>query len=105
MSPEYGLKNHEQEFQNWPTLKARTIESFGQPTARQVLPERKLVMRTQLLKEWYTCYIYDVLSLCKEANKDTPENYKIQHLLKDLSEEPFGGSASRKPILRFPNIM
>lgn len=89
--------NHEEEINSWDGFKAAFADVFGTPERRRQQARDKLSHRYQAPTESSTSYIEDVLRLCGRVDSNMPEDDKIRHLFKGLSQELFSVVAPKSP--------
>ncbi|XP_042148790.1 uncharacterized protein LOC120836994 [Ixodes scapularis] len=89
--------NHKEGINSWDAFKTAFADVFGTPERRRQQARDKLSRRYQAPSETSTSYIEDVLRLCGRVNAAMPEDEKIKHLFKGLSQELFSIVAPRSP--------
>ncbi|KAM7312433.1 uncharacterized protein ISCGN_009338 [Ixodes scapularis] len=89
--------NHETEINSWDGFKAAFADVFDTPERRRQHAKDKLSKRYQAASESPTSYIEDVLRLCSRVNAAMPEDEKIRHLFKGLSQQLFSVVAPKSP--------
>lgn len=89
--------NHETEINSWDAFKAAFADVFDTPERRRQHAKDKLSKRYQAASESSTSYIEDVLRLCSRVNAAMPEDEKIRHLFKGLSQQLFSVVAPKSP--------
>lgn len=91
------FENHEEEINSWDAFKATFANAFGKPEQRKQQAKDKLASRYQANTESSTSYIEDVLRLCSRVDPEMPEDDRIRHLFKGLSQELFTIVAPKSP--------
>ncbi|KAM7285194.1 uncharacterized protein ISCGN_032152, partial [Ixodes scapularis] len=89
--------NHEDEFNSWDAFKTRFAGAFGKPEQRRQQAKETLAHRYQVNTESSLAYIEDVLRLCRRVDAHMPEEDRIRHLFKGLSQELFTIVAPKSP--------
>lgn len=91
------FKNHEADFQSWSAFKTSFAEVFGRPAVHKLRAEQRLRERAQQPGETFTCYIEEVLDLCKRVDASMPENDKLKHILKGIADDIFQMLIAKSP--------
>lgn len=91
------FENHEAALTSWTTFCESIKKLFGRPSQRKRYAIQRLSTRAQVLGETCTCYIEDVLSLCRRADPTMTEQDKVNHILKGIAEDIFNFLAPKSP--------
>lgn len=62
---------------------------LGCATGRKSAANKELATRVQTSTEYYVSYSRDVLALCRKADRDMTESYKVGHVLKQIADYVF----------------
>lgn len=62
-------------------------EVFGRPEDRKAASRKRWNVRSQLPVEGYTSCIEGVLTICRKADANMPEDDRVRHALKGFAEE------------------
>lgn len=89
--------NHEDEINSWDAFETRFADAFGKPEQRRQQAKQTLARRYQVNTESSLAYIEDVLKLCRRVDAHMPEEDRIRHLFKGLSQELFTIVAPKSP--------
>lgn len=79
--------NNEDSFTNWTEFTKALEATFCRADDLRRQAERLLLTRAQKSGEMAEAYIQDVLALCRKVNPSMPEDEKIAHLMKGISED------------------
>lgn len=79
--------NNEDTFADWTTFKISLTNTFCRTEDLKRKAETLLHTRAQQIGESSESYTQDVLSLCRKVNPSMPEDEKIAHLMKGITED------------------
>ncbi|XP_077547616.1 uncharacterized protein LOC144159808 [Haemaphysalis longicornis] len=94
---EQWFLNHPADRSTWTAFTTNITRVFGRPAVRKLLAEQRLRERAQQAGETFTCYIEDVVDLCRRANPSMPEQDTVKHILKGIDEDAFQMLLAKNP--------
>lgn len=90
-------ENNEDQIPSWNDFKSELTKTFGDSKQTKIRAGEELKVRVQKLGESTQSYIQSVLRLCQEVNPDMPEEEKISHFMKGISEDIYQFILTKQP--------
>lgn len=91
------FENHEATFTSWPVFCELITKLFGRPSQRKHYALQRLSTRAQTPGETCTCYVEDVLFLCRRVDTSMSEQDKVNHVMKGIADDIFNYLAPKSP--------
>lgn len=91
------FENHEATLTSWSTFCDCITKLFGRPSQRKHYALQRLSTRAQLPGETCTCYVEDVLFLCRRVDAAMTEVDKVNHIMKGIADDLFNFLAPKSP--------